>query len=152
MTDSSTRQNHHGQARPRAQQHQHTHSRTQELALWYLHHPVGRGQHPQNTRADFGQEAVGLLVTPRPQSTTSVTGSQPNTLHKSYESRMVAEPRLRSHDEGCSGVLRTSKNNLSSSLPLLPGNCAVVSAFKNPDSWLKSLCQQKEAGGARRRE
>ena len=65
---------------------------------------------------------------------------------------MVVGPWLRSHDEGCTGVLRTSRNTLSSSLPLLPGKCAVVSAFKNPDSWLKSLCQRQETGFARRRE
>ena len=30
--------------------------------------------------------------------------------------------------------------------------CTVVSAFKNPGSWLKSLCQRKETGVAQRRE
>ena len=75
MTDSSTRQNHHDQARPCVQQHQQSHSRTYELALWYLHHPawvdvphgVGPGQYPQYTRADFGQDRapkVSLAASP----------------------------------------------------------------------------------------
>ena len=62
---------------------------------------MGLGQYPQYTRADFGQEAVGSSShRDHIQSTTSVTGSEPNTLHKTYEWRMVAELWLRSHDEG----------------------------------------------------
>ena len=41
-------------------------------------------------------------------------------------------------------MLRTSRNTLSSSLPLLLGKCAVVSAFRNLDSWLKSWCQNRK--------
>ena len=34
----------------------------------------------------------------------------------------------------------------------LDGKCVLVNAFENPDSPLKSLCQQKETGNARQRE
>ena len=51
---------------------------------------MGPGQYTQYTRAHT-KGGCGSLVTPRPQNTTRVTSSEPNTLHKTYESRMVAE-------------------------------------------------------------
>ena len=62
-------------------------------ALSCLHHPawmeVPPGQYPQNTRAPFREEAV------RPQNTTRVTSSEPNTLHKTCESRNSCKEKKR---------------------------------------------------------
>ena len=77
---------------------------------------MGPGQYPQDTRADFDQEAVGSSSHRDHRAPQVSQDSEPNTLHKTYESRMVAEPWLRSHDEGRTGVLCISRNTLSSSL------------------------------------
>ena len=137
---------------------------------------VGPGQYPQYTRADFGKEAVGGSLHPRPQKTVTRQPTSP-THSTRLTSRAVLPlfifsffrffflfflffffifpllpPPPPPPPTGPLPVLRTSRKTLSSSLPLLPGRCTVVSAFKNPDSWLKSLSQRKETGVPRRRE
>ena len=118
---------------------------------------VGLGQHPQHTRADFGQEAVGSSQHREKQKTmtrqpTSPTHS-PQDLRVAHGSGAWFRGRVTLNVTRCERERCVHRENtLSSSLPLLPGKYTVVSAFKNPDSGLKSLCQRKETGVARRRE
>ena len=51
---------------------------------------VGPSQYPQYTREPT-KGGCGLLATPRPQSTTSTTNSEPNTPQKTHESRKKAQ-------------------------------------------------------------
>ena len=114
---------------------------------------MGPGQFPQYTRADFGHEAVGS--SPRLRQDRRRAQQSYGTL----KSRMAAEPWLQTHGEQepnphpdvVSGPRKLSApqyvNESATYFEEHPelkfdGNNnkrAVVSAFKNPDSWLKSL-------------
>ena len=112
---------------------------------------VGPSQNPKCTRTDFGQEAVGCQSHRdhrAPQMSQAVSST--------HSTRLTSRAWLRSHVcealTNCERKCCVLRDTLSSSLPLLPRKCAVVSAFKNFVSWLKSLCQGKETGVARQRE
>ena len=130
---------------------------------------MGPGQFPQYTLADFGQEVVGSSLhrdhrTTATRQTTSPTESR--RAQQSYwtlKSRMAAEPWLQTHGEQepnphpdvVSGPRKLSgPQSVNESATyfeehpelMFDGNNnkrAVVSAFKKPDSWLKS-CASKE--------
>ena len=128
---------------------------------------VGPGQYTQYTRADFGHEAVGSSLRLRQDRRRAQQS------YGTLKSRMVAEPWLQTHGEQepnphpdvVSGQWKFSApQSVNESVTyfeehpelMFDGNNnkrAVVSAFKYPDSWLKSLrYQKKEAGVVWRRE
>ena len=57
------------------------------------------GQYTRYTRAPFGEEAVGSSQNHAPQNNHDTTTDEPNSLHETMKSRMVAEPWLQTHGQ-----------------------------------------------------